>query len=238
MVGMGAVVGGATGASMTAIVMIFEMTRDYHVIVPLVLAVALATGTRRALITENIYTVKLRHRGRPIPTIRHTNMYLVRQARELMNRDFVVLPVETSIADALATIADRPVAHIIVSDGSRIAGVARLAAGSYTPDRYAGQTLASVVAENYVIAPESSILNTIIARMNRRGRGVAIVVNNPSGIPRPENVVGVIAARASAQVRLVFFLEWDSEAETEIDRWFTSADRARLNPASLRTSAE
>ena len=56
------------------------------------------------------------------------------------------------------------------------------------------QEFASVVAENYVIAPESSILNTIIARMNRRGRGVAIVVNNPSGIPRPENVVGVIAA--------------------------------------------
>ena len=113
-VGMGAVVGGATGASMTAIVMIFEMTRDYHVIVPLVLAVALATGVRRALIAENIYTIKLRGRGRPIPTIRHTNMYLVRQARELMNKDFIVLPIDTPIADALAAIAERPEAHIIV----------------------------------------------------------------------------------------------------------------------------
>ena len=89
------IVGGATGASMTAIVMIFEMTRDYNVIVPLVLAVALAAGMRRALITENIYTIKLRHRGRPIPTIRHTNMYLVRQARELMNTDFIILPIDT-----------------------------------------------------------------------------------------------------------------------------------------------
>ena len=105
---MGAIVGGATGASMTAIVMIFEMTRDYNVIVPLVLAVALATGTRRALITENIYTIKLRHRGRPIPINRHTNMYLVRQARELMNKDFIVLPITTLIADALAAIAERP----------------------------------------------------------------------------------------------------------------------------------
>jgi CIC family chloride channel protein len=193
-VGMGAIVGGATGASMTAIVMIFEMTLDYHVIVPLVLAVALATGIRRALIVENIYTIKLRHRGRPIPTIRHTNMYLVRQARELMNKEFVVLPIDTSIADALAQIADRPHANIVVSDGPRIAGVARLAARSYAPDLHAGQSLASVVAEDFVIAPDSSILNSIITRMNRRDRGLAIVVSRLSGIPRPEDVVGVIAA--------------------------------------------
>jgi len=193
-VGMGAVVGGATGASMTAIVMIFEMTRDYHVIVPLVLAVALATGVRRALIAENIYTIKLRGRGRPIPTIRHTNMYLVRQARELMNKDFVILPIDTPIAEALAAIAERPKAHIIVSDGPRIAGVARLEADSYLPDRYAGQTLRAVADDGFVIGPDTSILNSIITRMNRRGRSIAVVVNRPSGIPRPEDVVGVIAA--------------------------------------------
>jgi CIC family chloride channel protein len=192
-VGMGAVVGGATGASMTAIVMIFEMTRDYNVMVPLVLAVALATGIRRALITENIYTIKLRHRGRPIPTIRHTNMYLVRQARELMNKDFIVLPIDTSIADALAAIAERPQAHVIVSDGPRIVGVARLAAGSYTPDRYAEQTLRSVTEEDFVISPDTAILNTIITRMNRRTRSLAIVVNKRARIPRPEDVVGIIA---------------------------------------------
>ena len=182
-VGMGAIVGGATGASMTAIVMIFEMTRDYNVIVPLVLAVALSTGVRRALITENIYTIKLRHRGRPIPTIRHTNMYLVRQARELMNTNFIVLPKDTSIADALAEMAGHPGMHIIVSDGPRIGGVARLSAGSYVPDRHAGQTLASVMADDFVVAPDTAILNAIITRMNRRDRGLAIVVNRPSGIP-------------------------------------------------------
>jgi CIC family chloride channel protein len=197
-VGMGAIVGGATGASMTAIVMIFEMTRDYNLIVPLVLAVALATGIRRALIAENIYTIKLRHRGRPIPTIRHTNMYLVRQARELMSRNFLVLPIETSIVDAVAKISAHPHAHVIVSDGPRIAGVARLSAGSYLPDRYAGQTLASLVEDDFVVAPETSILNAIITRMNKRNRATAIIVDRPSGIPRPEDVVGVIDAEEIA----------------------------------------
>jgi chloride channel protein, CIC family len=192
-VGMGALVGGATGASMTAIVMIFEMTRDYNVIVPLVLTVALAVGIRRALITENIYTIKLRHRGRPIPTIRHTNMYLVRQARELMSRDFIVMPIDTPVVEALAELGGKQGRYVIVSDGPRIAGVARLGA-AYLPDRYAGETLRSVLSEDYVIAPETHILNSIITRMNRRGRTLAIVVNRPAGVPRPEDVVGVIDA--------------------------------------------
>ena len=74
MIGMGAMVGGATSAAMTAIVMIFEMTRDYNIIVPLVVAVALAVGMRRALVISDIYTIKLRNRGRldSRPTARPT----------------------------------------------------------------------------------------------------------------------------------------------------------------------
>jgi CIC family chloride channel protein len=178
---------------MTAIVMIFEMTRDYNLIVPLVLAVALATGVRRALITGNIYTIKLRHRGRAIPTIRHTNMYLVRQARELMSRDFVVLPIDTPVVEALARLGGRDSTHIVVSDGPRIAGFARLG-GAYQADRLAGETLRSVVADDFVVAPETTILNAIITRMNRRSRTLAIVVGSAGGVPRPEDVVGVIDA--------------------------------------------
>ena len=67
MVGMGAMVGGGTGAAMTAVTMIFEMTRDYDIVLPMILAVALALGVRRLLSRENIYTLKLVRRGHPIP---------------------------------------------------------------------------------------------------------------------------------------------------------------------------
>ena len=59
MVGMAAMVGGGTGAAMTAVTMIFEMTRDYDLVMPIIVAVALAIGVRRLLSQENIYTVKL-----------------------------------------------------------------------------------------------------------------------------------------------------------------------------------
>ena len=66
-VGMAAMVGAGTGGVMTGIIMIFEMTRDYAIIVPVIVAVAVAAGIRRALIGETIYTVKLRHRGIAFP---------------------------------------------------------------------------------------------------------------------------------------------------------------------------
>ena len=78
---MAAMVGAGTGGVMTAIVMVFEMTRDYEIIVPVIVAVAVAAGVRRVLIPETIYTIKLRHRGHRIPKERHVNLYLVPQAR-------------------------------------------------------------------------------------------------------------------------------------------------------------
>jgi len=75
---------------MTAIVMIFEMTRDYDIIVPVIVAVAVAAGVRRALIGETIYTIKLRHRGHRIPKERHVNLYLAQQAQDIMERRFIL----------------------------------------------------------------------------------------------------------------------------------------------------
>lgn len=191
-VGMGALVGGATGASMTAIVMIFEMTRDYNVIVPLVLAVALAVGVRRYLIAVNIYTVKLRRRGKPIPMVRHTNMYLVQPARELMSQRFVILPADTSVSEALTHITGEPGTHVIVTEDQRIAGYVRFGSVPYQP-AHQGQTLRSLMAGDYVVAPESNILNSIITRMNKRSRSFAIILREgEAGVPRPEDVVGVI----------------------------------------------
>ncbi len=199
MVGMGAVVGGSTGATMTAIIMIFEMTRDYNVVVPLVLAVAISVSIRRFLIIDNIYTVKFRGRNRPIPVNRHTNMYLVQQANQLMSKNFICLPVDTPVTDALLKAAENPEAQIIVYDGPRIAGIVRLGAAPYEPDRFSGQTLGALTSTDFVVAPENMVLNTIIGRMSKRRRSFAVVVRTAARVPRPEDIVGIIAEHQIAQ---------------------------------------
>ena len=63
LVGMAAVFAAAGRAPITAVLIIFELTGDYHVILPLMLAVVIATGVAALFGADSIYTLKLRRRG-------------------------------------------------------------------------------------------------------------------------------------------------------------------------------
>ncbi|MCK5076585.1 MAG: chloride channel protein, partial [Calditrichia bacterium] len=63
LVGMGAVVAGATHALITAILIIFELTNDYKIILPLMIACIIATLMTGKFQKESIYTLKLVRRG-------------------------------------------------------------------------------------------------------------------------------------------------------------------------------
>ncbi|MFK0291834.1 chloride channel protein [Streptomyces sp. NPDC090442] len=63
LVGMGAVFAGASHAPITAVVILFELTGQYTIILPLMLAIVLATATSRLLTRDTVYTLKLRRRG-------------------------------------------------------------------------------------------------------------------------------------------------------------------------------
>ena len=82
--GMGAVVGGATGAAMASIVMIFEMTLDYTVIIPMTLTVAISYAVRRSLIKDSIYTRKLTLRGASVPDAMRADIPFSRRSAAIM----------------------------------------------------------------------------------------------------------------------------------------------------------
>ena len=127
MIGMGAMVGGATGAAMTAVTMIFEMTRDYGIVLPMILAVAVALGVRRMLSRENIYTLKLARRGHTIPKALQANMFLVRKAKEVMERNVIVVPADLGLnAFLLQPDHGTGMQHIVVANGDRLVGVVRI----------------------------------------------------------------------------------------------------------------
>ncbi len=63
LVGMAALVAGTTHAPLTAIVMLYEITREPKVILPVMFAAIIATAVARFLQRDSIYTLKLRRRG-------------------------------------------------------------------------------------------------------------------------------------------------------------------------------
>jgi CIC family chloride channel protein len=60
---MGAAIGGTTGAVLTGIVMITEMTQDRSAILPLLISGSIAYAVRKTIMDESIYTMKLLARG-------------------------------------------------------------------------------------------------------------------------------------------------------------------------------
>jgi len=63
LVGMGAVFAAAARAPITAVIIIFELTGDYRIILPLMFAIVVATALSGGLSRDTIYTLKLRRRG-------------------------------------------------------------------------------------------------------------------------------------------------------------------------------
>jgi CIC family chloride channel protein len=193
-VGMAAMVAGGTGAAMTAVTMIFEMTRDYGMVLPMILAVALSIGVRRILSRENIYTIKLVGRGHLIPKALHANMFLVRHASDIMDTDVLVLQAETDFDSFLR----RPehhgaMKHVVVICNNRIYGVLRVntALRRGLEDAYTGVTLGDVAQRDFTIAREDDIAFEVIKRMWRRGGAMAVVVGG-KGIPTETDVKGII----------------------------------------------
>jgi chloride channel protein, CIC family len=194
MVGMGAMVGGGTGAVMTAVTMIFEMTLDYSIIMPMIVAVAMSIGARRVLSRETIYTLKLVRRGRSIPKARHANMFLVRKAREVMDTDIQVLPAEASFDDYLRQPehAGR-LRHVVVTENEHLYGVIRVNTGLSRGLESArtGVRLRDVASRNFTVVSEEVSAYEVIRRMWRKKAIMAVVVRG-NGIPRASDVAGVI----------------------------------------------
>jgi len=195
MVGMGAMVGGGTGAAITAVAMIFEMTRDYDIVLPMILAVALSLGVRRLLSRENIYTLKLVRRGHAIPKALHANMFLVRRAAEVLDRDAVIapaeLPFETFLADPHNSGRMR---HVVVTEQDRLLGVVRVNTSlrHASADARSAITMGDIASRDFIVVGEQDIMYEVIERMWRE-QAVMAVVARGSGVPRPADVVGVIS---------------------------------------------
>jgi CIC family chloride channel protein len=197
-VGMAAMVGAGTGGVMTAIVMVFEMTRDYAIIVPVIVAVAVAAGIRRALIGETIYTIKLRHRGHRIPKERHINLYLVKQAQDIMERRFILAKAGTTLRQAIGSEDTDDLRAIIVEREGRIVGLIPPRSGLWRESQSDPNLLVERFVESRaVICRDVDLLSLVFARLKRHRSGAAIVFHGADR-PRARDIVGVITKRAIA----------------------------------------
>ncbi len=107
LVGMGAVFAGAARAPITAVIIIFELTNEYSIILPLMFAIVLATAVSRRLSGDTIYTLKLRRRGIRVDRPRVVSVMRTVPVSAAMSAPPEPLEPDTPLTEVLARFTQR-----------------------------------------------------------------------------------------------------------------------------------
>jgi len=128
-VGMAALVAGATHAPISAILILFEMTRDFQLILPLMISCVLATAVSRGLLRESIYTLKLARRGVRLRGGRDATILQALLVRDTMHADATMLREAMGFRELrMVTLQSRHHVFPVTDDDGRFVGIVTLAA--------------------------------------------------------------------------------------------------------------
>lgn len=173
LVGMAGVVSGATHAPLTAIMMVFEMTGDYGLILPLMLTSVLAYSTARRLHSESVYTEWLVRRGVVLSHGADAAVLARITVSECMNRRPAVVPEHASLHRIVElTRSSRQTDFPVVDASGKLVGMLShdtLRAALEDRERLAGIVLAAdlAFAECDRVTVEDSLL-TALRRLSSR----------------------------------------------------------------------
>lgn len=191
LVGMAGLVAGTTHAPITALMIVFEMTGDYHIILPLMLTVAVASIVARGMFTHSIYTVKLYRRGIDLRAGRDVNILKSVRVEEVMDRNFVAIPAGTSVDKLLALLEQSDQREVVVIDtAGNLEGMASLGdLRSILAYRELGNTIVAgdVIKGEGAFVNDNDSLETVMGQLNLTGARVVPVLVNGS-----RKVVGLL----------------------------------------------
>lgn len=182
LIGMGAVFAGAARAPITAVIIMFELTGEYSIILPLMAAIVVATIVSRRLTGDTIYTLKLRRRGIDLTQRAETpEAPAVRvRVKDVMRTVPASVPADMplgALANRIAASA-RGVLPVTNEDGS-YAGVvtARVVADALADGRHDDAAVA-VVLELPITLREDDTVDAALTALDRSGCAAIPVIGS------------------------------------------------------------
>lgn len=194
LVGMAAVFAASAHAPITAVIILFELTGDYRIILPLMLTVVVATLLSQLVLRgESIYTLKLSRRGVRLERGRDVDILQGVSVGEVMTRDLEMVSMNLSIAE-LADIFVRSHHHglMVLDEAGKLWGIVTLtdlerAQAEKRPKSATVAEIATSWPHLQVAYPDES-MGDALARMGARGLGRLPVVARED----PYQLVGLL----------------------------------------------
>ncbi len=191
LVGMGAVFAGAAHAPITAVIILFEMTGDYQIILPLMFATAVSTLVSNLLSKESIYTVKLRRRGVDLDAAQDFNLMRYIRIGEAMTAasELTTVRLNTSV-EHLASLfhTSHFQGFAVLNENNDLVGIVTLSdlERSLTENQ-AARTVGEICTRRLITAYPDEALEDVIAKIGFRDVGRIPVVDRSN----PRRLLGM-----------------------------------------------
>lgn len=194
LVGMAAVFASGARAPMTAIVIVFEMTRDYEIIVPLMAAVIVSSIVARLVRRDTIYTVKIRRRGIDLPDEEERRVLTEVPVHKAMSRDFPSVQTTTPLSELARLFAETGYNGFPVIDDDRclrgIVTLSDLQRASHGRDG----TVADIATKEVLVAYPDQCVEDALAQVGGQDVGRIPVVSRDArhhllGVLRRNDIV-------------------------------------------------
>jgi CIC family chloride channel protein len=199
LVGMAAVLAGTAHAPATSILLLFELTRDYNIILPLMLATVISVLISKTIQPQSSYTIKLARRGIHLQQGRDVDLMESVTVAEAMERNYESVPPDLPVTE-LATAFERTHHHgfpVVTTDGTLVGVVTvsdlkRALDENHNFEQRKVKDIATT--HDTLVAYPSESLATAMLRLGVRGVGRLPVVSQDQpprflGMLRRENII-------------------------------------------------
>ncbi|GBE03710.1 MAG TPA: chloride channel protein [Nitrospirae bacterium] len=167
-VGVGAFLAAATHAPLTAIFLLFEMTGNYKIIVPIMFASILGTLTAKHLYHDSIDTVELTRKGYNMHDGREATVLSTIKVKEVMKKEFTTLHEDMDIHELLRNVVDGESFYFpVVDNDNLLTGIVSLQdikSVLFEEDLKGFIKVKYVLSQNVIVLKENDNLNTAIER--------------------------------------------------------------------------
>ena len=194
LVGMACVLAGTTHAAVSAVLIIFELTGDYGVILPLMVSSAIAAAVSRAIEPDSLYTAPLRRRGVKLPELPRPEWLKVTPVSALVSRHVDTCDPETpfrTLLPRLLALAPGHDLYVVNKYGELLGIIAVDALKGTIPD----ESLLSMIVAADVMDEENQPITTSMALSEVAARFTEADLERLPVVDERKHLVGTISKR-------------------------------------------
>ena len=194
LVGMAGVLAGTTHAAVSAVLIAFELTGDYGVILPLMLSAVLAGATSRAIERDSLYTAPLRRRGVKLPELPRPEWLRVTPVAALLCREVERCGPETPFKIFLPRLLALPPGHdlyVVGREGELLGVIALDELKGTIPD----EALLSMIVAADVMEEELPAVTSGMTLAEVAARFADVELDRLPVVDERQRLVGTVAMR-------------------------------------------